>query len=83
MVVMPSGEILGPFPVGEGPDQTRCPFVLCRRLPRLVLEHTIHRLSDKFRDRDTLPPRNRPQAAGLVGGELNLSAQHDLSVGTS
>ena len=83
MVVMPPGEILGAFAVGEGTDETRRPLVLCRWLPRLVVEDTIHRLPYQFRDRNTLPPRERSQPASLVGGELNLSAQHQLSVGTS
>ena len=83
MAVVPPREVLCSLTIGKGTNELCSTLVLRRWLPRLVLEDTIHRLPDKFRDGNALPPGDRPQPASLVGGELNLSSQHDFSVGTS
>lgn len=82
MGIVPAGKILCPLAIGKSTYEPRGTRVLGRGLAGFVFEHAIHGLPNEFSDRDPLASRDRPQAPGLLGCELNLGALHEPSVGT-
>lgn len=72
MAVVAARQVPGAVSIGKRTNQSRGTCVLRRGLPRLILEHTVHRLPYEFRDGNALPSCDHAQAASLIGGELHL-----------